>query len=244
MTEQIVEKSQEEARRLFRSAAGDFDAWKRFEDTVRQIVSSRAWRVIGYENFGEAWKGENGHRCPQEAKALAITVMADEGLNTKFGGGTPNGHTIGSIAQAIGYTVQQGKGGPTCATVSKILRQHRYGVPPDKMLSTGNGYDGNRGVEDNIAEHGDPELVAKNPPRKPKKSPTKPQNRRTGKSESEYVDDNLSVLKWQSRAVEALARHYGWGYRVNGYRQAIQEMLSKPEYREVWERTVEEGVWE
>lgn len=199
----------EKARQLLKSAAG---AAQQLESDVRELVAMRAWEVLGYENFSEMWKQENGFEPPTYAQVLATAAMASEGRNTRHGSarqkyGT-DGHTTADIARAVGLPVHQsGPVSESSKTVSGILKQLAHGVPAEHVTKTGPG----RAGDATLDKYG-------TVPRK------RAQPRRMGKAPDELVSESFMTTRREADEIAEIARGADTT-KSHIYRQAVAEYL-------------------
>jgi hypothetical protein len=194
------------ARRLLRSAS---NAAEHLETDVCELVTMRAWEVLGYTNFAEMWHGENGLACPTHVKALATVALAAEGMNTNRGRTAPNGHTLNDIADAVGFPNSGQKG----RHVAGVLAQLRHGVPVDEVSAGGWV-----GAKARIAQYGDKEFTSRY------RSRLKP--RRMGKTDDELVNVSMNLPKRDTREIEEIARNAAVP-NAEIYRQAVAEYLAR-----------------
>ncbi len=200
----------ERARSLLRSAAKAVDA---FEEAIRELVSMRAWVVLGYEDLAAMWDAETGFKCPTYAKVLAVQALEREGLNTARGFGADrkpvpsNGHTNLSIAKQVGLPVYaKGAKGSSSPVVTQVRRQLDHGVPADKVL-LGDAYSANRRID----EHG---TRARGKPR------------RLGKGPDESVQAVIYLPRRNDDAISEMARKADVP-KAEIYRQAVAEYLQR-----------------
>ena len=191
------------ARQLLHTAA---DASKQLEESVRELVTMRAWDVLGYKDFSEMWEKENGFAPSVHVQALAVQELRDEGMNTANSMKPPNGHTQGAVAQLVGLPMQTRGNGSESSAVGGILRQLDAGVPAEKIVRSSN-------VKQTIEQHGR----------------ARPQPRRLGKTPDEMVVEGFTIQRRFADEVNEVARKCNLP-KSEIYRQAVAEYLMR--YRE------------
>lgn len=171
------------------------------QDSVRELVTMRAWTVLGYESFAAMWKAEAGFDCPKFVKILAVLTMVDEGVNTRQPGSVrvhgPDGHTNVEISQAIGYAPQ---------AISTIISQRAAGVPAEKMSSNTSG------ARIAVATHGT--------------GRARQQARRVGKNPNELVHEGFMIIRRDADRIADVAADADVP-KSEIYRQAIAEYLAR-----------------
>lgn len=198
------------ARQLLHTAA---DASKQLEETVAELVAMRAWDVLGYKDFSEMWERENGFECPTYAKVLAVQALEDqEGRNTRTGApfsrSGPNGHTVSSIAKAVGIATQSdGRGGEISGFVTRARRQLDAGVPADKVITGSHA----GAISRNIDQYGT-------------RARAKP--RRLGKTPDESVQACVYLPRRDDDEIADIARNADVP-KAEIYRQAVAEYLMR-----------------
>lgn len=207
------------ARELLASAAKAAD---QLENDVRQLVSMRAWEVLGYDNFSAMWRSENGFQCPTHVRTLVVLALSDEGMDTRKGAcrylEEPNGHRTADIAEMAGMTVKPVRDkegnitGRGSGAVSAVLRQHKAGVPPEHIVQN----DNHRWQNKKIEQFGDTELSHRK----------RPQPRRMGRLPEETVTEGFTLPRSVADEVSEIARNSDTT-KADIYRQAITEYLSR-----------------
>lgn len=215
------ETSEEKARRLLRSASKAVD---QLEADVSALVAMRAWTVLGYVDFSEMWKLENGFPAPPLVKVMAVDAMMAEGMNTARGPGSgthrKTGHTIPDVARAIGYDVQANSNGrgDIASAVTALKSQREHGVPVEHRVARSSL----TGAV--VAQYGRLYYGRK-----------RPQPRRMGKAPDELVDAGFMLSRRDADAISDIARKADVP-KAEIYRQAVAEYLAR--YRESRPTTV------
>lgn len=204
------------ARQLLHTAA---DASKQLEESVRELVTMRAWDVLGYKDFSEMWERENGFAAPTHVQVLAMASIRDEGMNTRVGMGFkangPDGHTQADVADMIGlpvFTNEHGSRYPG-GVVRRVFQQLDAGVPPDKVVK---GTD-SKTVARAIQTHGDG---------LPQHMRRRPQPRRMGAAPDELVPESFSLFRAEADEIADIARNADVP-KAEIYRQAVAEYLMR-----------------
>jgi hypothetical protein len=191
------------AKQLLHLAA---DASKQLEESVRELVSMRAWDVLGYANLSEMWEAENGFKCPTYVKVLAVDALVAEGMRNQ--GRRPlgdrsgriytpvnTGHTNADVALMVGMPTEERAergAGPHSNTVSSVRWQLREGITPDKVVL----------------------------------GKARPKARRIGKNQDELVNEGFNIVRRDADAIAEIARK-GDVPKAEIYRQAVAEYLAR-----------------
>lgn len=194
-------------RQLLASAA---KAVRELETVIKELVTMRAWVLLGYKDLSTMWEIENGFRCPPYVKVLAVEAMAAEGMNTQRGGpksAERNGHTQVDVSKAVGFPVQERRPGVEQAnTVSSVLRQLGAGVPP-QQVTVAKGAKATNAINLYGAR-------------------ARSQPRRMGKLPDEFVTESFSLIRRDSDAVAAIARDADVP-KAEIFRQAVTQYLDR-----------------
>lgn len=129
----VVSKVKQAARAkaLLKSAAG---AAKQLEADVTELVTMRAWTVLGYENFREMWLQECGFKWPIIVQAYGVKALLP-GMNRS--GGVVDGTTAAEAASMLGHPIQNFRDGSSGSTTfTALARQLRAGVPPENASTS------------------------------------------------------------------------------------------------------------
>lgn len=198
------------ARQLLHSSA---EASKQLEENVRELVTMRAWNVLGYENFSEMWEKENGFKCPVAVKSIAVDVFLEEGMNTSHRSQPPNGHTGAEVARAIGYrtTPRGDRARDQAPVISTFKMQRDHGVPAEQRIP-GPAH----AVRENVAMYGTREYQPKGRGRP----------RRLGKLPDEMVNEGFNLPRRDADAIDEIARKAAVP-KSEIYRQAVAEYLAR-----------------
>lgn len=189
------------ARQLLHTAA---DASRHLEETIRDLVTMRAWDVLGYENFSGMWEAENGFSCPSFVKVLAADGLMDEGMNTAPSRVPKNGHLITDVARAIGYSVHQQGAREQSSPVTALKSQKDAGVPVEHRAANSRK---TSGIVERFGRR-------------------RPQPRRMGKGPDEFVDEGLYLPRRDADAIADIAREADVP-KAEIYRQAVAEYLMR-----------------
>lgn len=205
--------SVERARELLHVAA---DASKKLEESVRELVTMRAWTVLGYENFSQMWEEENGFKIPKHVQVLAAIQFRSEGMagsgrvGEKYGSGR-RGYTQVEVAKQVGFTVETVGGKERSNTVAAVFTQADHGVPVDK-INKGSLQQAKR----QISLHG-------NRPWEPR---ARAQPRRMGATPDDLVSESFNISKRDADAIHEIARDADVP-KAQIYRQAVAEYLAR-----------------
>jgi hypothetical protein len=106
------------AKALVKRAGG---AAQQLEADVRELVTMRAWDILGYENFSVMWEVENGFKCPRFVVVVAIDELTD---GVDRGRGRPKAGTTHMTHLQAAELLGQRR-----STVAGVSQQIREGVP-------------------------------------------------------------------------------------------------------------------
>jgi hypothetical protein len=179
---------------------------KRLELDILELVSVRAWNILGYDNFKVMWESEIGFEVPQAVRGIAVDCMVREGLNTLPTGGKganrnmreTNGHTFVDLEMSLGFNR---------SAVGSMARQISEGVPPEKTISTWNTPRVQRNIEGNSTRK-------------------RPGHIRIGKGPNEFVNPGFNVRRTVSDDIAEIARQADVP-KAEIYRAAIDEYLQR-----------------
>jgi hypothetical protein len=189
------------ARELLHTAA---DASKKLEQSVRELVTMRAWEVLGHKNFCEMWKSEHGYGCPPQAQIVAVDTLRQEGMTSDPLKNTKDGFTQTEVAAMVGVQ-------PDVAGL--IVKQLDHGVPISNVIRT-------RTSTEAFADHVNANGTVPYLPRK------RPQPRRMGKAPHELVSISGRVERWMDDDIADIAREADVP-KAEIVRQAVAEYLAR-----------------
>lgn len=199
----------ERLRELLKSAAR---AAEQLDSDVRELVTARAWDVLGHDTFTAMWQAEVGYDCPRVVQVIAVDTLRLEGMTTRRGpvGGVwqHDGHTQVGIAEMIGLSVYTNpkNGNRSAGQVTGIIQQLEHGVPAEHVVkATGPK------MHEAIETWG---------------TRKRARPRRIGKAPDELVHDGLYVPRRDLDALTEIARQADVP-RAEIYRQAIAEYLAR-----------------
>ncbi|MCU1687827.1 MAG: hypothetical protein JWQ81_8566 [Amycolatopsis sp.] len=192
------------ARQLLASAAKAVD---QFEDAIRELVTMRAWVLLGYKDLAMMWEAENGFKCPTYAKALAVEVYEEEGMLSPGGDVRRQGHRSADVAKAVGLPFHtNSKGNESSTQVTSMRSQLAAGVPAKHVVSTGG-----------------------NPARKAIDSygtRARSHVRRSGVGPDEMVSESFHLVRREADAISEIARKANVP-KAEIYRQAVTQYLER-----------------